>query len=75
MVGRGGGERFMMDTLVDSYIIPSYTQGPKPFQMLPELSMGLTRQEVRRIVKKLSLSDSLSALDYMLRNMWEVRPD
>jgi hypothetical protein len=62
----------VMDTLVDSYRIPSYTQGLKPFQMLLELRLGLSKSDVKRIVKKLPLSDSLSALDYMLRNMLEV---
>jgi hypothetical protein len=31
----------------------------------------LSRQEVNRIIKRLPLSDSLAALDFMARTLWE----
>jgi hypothetical protein len=39
--------------------------------LTPQLRMELSRQDVNRIIKRLPLSDSLAALDYMARTVWE----
>ena len=40
-------------------------------KLVPQFRMELSRQEVNRIIKRLPLSDSLAALDYMARTVWE----
>jgi hypothetical protein len=40
-------------------------------KLVPQFRMELSRQEVNRIIKRLPLSDSLAALDYMARNLWD----
>ena len=40
-------------------------------KLVPQFKMELSRKEVNRIIKRLPLSDSLAALDYMARNVWE----
>ena len=40
-------------------------------QLVPQMKVELSRQDVNRIIKRLPLSDSLSALDYMARTLWE----
>ena len=47
------------------------TSNQRDFQQISELSLGLTQSEVRRIINRLPLSDSLAALDFMLRELWE----
>ena len=44
-------------------------------QLVPQMKVELSRQDVNRIIKRLPLSDSLAALDYMARNMWDVKYD
>jgi hypothetical protein len=39
--------------------------------LTPQFRMELSRQEVNRIIKRLPLSDSLAALDYMARTLWD----
>jgi hypothetical protein len=39
--------------------------------LLPKFRMELSQSEVNRIIKRLPLSDSLAALDYMARTVWE----
>jgi hypothetical protein len=55
----------VMDTLVDSYRIPSYTQGSKPFQMAfalvvespdyDKMTLDARVEEVTRTFEKLSI--------------------
>ena len=40
-------------------------------QLVPQMKVELSRQDVNRIIKRLPLSDSLAALDYMARTVWE----
>jgi hypothetical protein len=40
-------------------------------QLIPELQMGLRQSGVRRIIHRLPIRDSLAALDFMLRDLWE----
>jgi hypothetical protein len=40
-------------------------------RLVPQFKMELSRSEVNRIIKRLPLSDSLAALDYMARTVWE----
>jgi hypothetical protein len=39
--------------------------------LVPQFKMELSRSEVNRIIKRLPLSDSLAALDFMARTVWE----
>ena len=39
--------------------------------LVPQMKVELSRQDVNRIIKRLPLSDSLAALDYMARTVWE----
>jgi len=39
-------------------------------RLVLRMEMGLSREEVNRIIQRLPLADSLSALDYMARNVW-----
>jgi hypothetical protein len=39
--------------------------------LVPQFRMELSRQEVNRIIKRLPLSDSLAALDFMARTLWD----
>jgi hypothetical protein len=39
--------------------------------LVPQMKAELSRQEVNRIIKRLPLSDSLAALDFMARTLWE----
>ena len=40
-------------------------------QLVPQMKVELSRQDVNRIIKRLPLSDSLAALEYMARTVWE----
>ena len=44
-------------------------------KLVPQFKMELSRSEVTRIIRKLPLSDSLAALDYMARTLWESEYD
>jgi hypothetical protein len=39
--------------------------------LVPQFRMELSRQDVNMIIKRLPLSDSLSALDFMARTLWD----
>ena len=39
--------------------------------LVPQFRMELSRQEVNGIIKRLPLSDSLAALDFMARTLWD----
>jgi len=39
--------------------------------LVPQMKVELSHQDVNRIIKRLPLSDSLAALDYMARTVWE----
>jgi len=39
--------------------------------LVPQMQMGLRQSDVREIIKRLPLADSLAALDYMARTVWE----
>jgi len=38
---------------------------------VPQLQMSFRQSDVREIIKRLPLADSLAALDYMARTVWE----
>ena len=40
-------------------------------KLVPKFRMELSQSEVNRIIKRLPLSDSLAALDFMARTVWE----
>ena len=40
-------------------------------RLVPQFRMELSREDVNRIITRLPLSDSLAALDYMARTVWE----
>jgi hypothetical protein len=40
-------------------------------RLVPQFGMELSRSEVNRIIKRLPLGDSLAALDFMARTLWE----
>lgn len=40
-------------------------------KLVPQFRMELSRADVNRIIKNLPLADSLAALDYLLRHVWD----
>jgi hypothetical protein len=68
---RGGGERRWSLSVSDGTSTRSAHRGKVENLLEQKLELGLTQSDVRRMIKRLPLSDSLAALDYMLRELWE----
>ena len=41
------------------------------FDLVEEMRLELSQSDVKRIVNQLPVVDSLTCLDYLLRNLWE----
>lgn len=40
-------------------------------EMTESMEIGLSQEDVNRILKEMGDRDSIEVLDYMLRNLWE----